>query len=434
MKNFKNYIVILVLLGFAKISIAQNPIVSKQETGVSVFINARIFVGNGTEIQNGTLVIEKGIIKLVSEGNLANNYPNAKITDLKGKHIYPGIISPNNTLGLTEIEAVRTTSDYQEIGQFNPNIRSLIAYNTDSEIIPTVRSNGVLITQATPEGGIISGRSSIMNLDGWNYEDAALKVDDGLWLNWPSKITTSFDFTTFSREKKKNENYDNQINEINTYFSFSNLDKTKIGAKENLKYDAIAAILNSNARLYIRFESDKEALDAISFIKKNNIKNPVLAGAVSSDLVCSLLKDNNIPILIPTTHRIPDMDDSDLWQAYKLPKRLMDKGILVGMYYNESYWRTRNLPFAAGNAAGHGLTRAQALQMITLNNAKILGVDKLVGSLEAGKKATFVISEGDILDMKSSKVEMVYINGANVNLDDKQKRLAKKYQEKYNIK
>ncbi len=430
MKNiFKISVLNLIILS----SFAQNPSVSKQEQGTTVISNAKIYIGNGTEIQNGALIFENGIIKAVGDNNLAKNYPNAKQIDAKGKSIYPGIISPNNALGLTEIEAVRTTSDFQEIGQFNPNIRALIAYNTDSEVIPTVRGNGVLITQATPEGGIISGRSSVMNLDGWNYEDAALKKDDGLWLNWPSKITSSFDFTTFSREKKKNENYDNQVNEISNYFNFTKLDKTSKTA-ENLKYQAVASILSTNARLYIRFETDKEALDAISFIKKYEIKYPVMVGIVSSDLICDLLKVNNIPILIPTTHRLPEKDDADIWEAYKLPKRLFDKGILVGMFYNESYWRTRNLPFVAGNAAGHGLTKAQALQMITLNNAKILGIENLVGSLEIGKKATFVISAGDILDMRSSKIEAAYINGANVNLDDKQKRLAKKYEEKYNIK
>jgi imidazolonepropionase-like amidohydrolase len=412
---------------------AQNPSVSKKQEGVLIINNAKIFIGNGKEIQNGSIIVENGLIKSVGEAVNPKEYPNARIINSLGKSIYPGIISPNNALGLTEIEAVRTTSDFQEIGQFNPNIRTLIAYNTDSEVIPTVRGNGVLITQATPEGGIISGRSSIMNLDGWNYEDAALKKDDGLWLNWPSKIISSFDFSTFSREKKKNENYDNQINEINTYFNFAKADKgTK--TSENLKYQAVSSILSSGARLYIRFDTDKEALDAISFIKKYEIKFPVLVGAVSSELVCNLIKENNISVLIPTTHRLPEMDDAEVWEAYKLPKKLMDKGILVGMFYNESYWRTRNLPFVAGNAAGHGLTKAQALQMITLNNAKILGIDNLVGSLEAGKRATFVVSEGDILDMKTSKVEMILINGAIVDLDDKQKRLAKKYQEKYNIK
>ncbi len=430
MKN----ILITILFGCIVSNIfAQNPSVSKQEQGISIISNAKIFIGNGAEIENGSIVFENGKIKAIGDNAISKNYPNAKNIDAKGKSIYPGVISPNNSLGLTEIEAVRTTSDFAEIGQFNPNVRSLIAYNTDSEVIPTVRGNGVLITQAAPEGGYISGRSSIMNLDGWNYEDAVLKKDDGLWLNWPSKITSSFDFATFSREKKKNENYDSQINEISNYFSFAKIDP-KSKSVENLKYQAVASILGSNARLYIRFESDKEALDAISFIKKYEIKFPVLVGAAHSELVCDLLKANNIPILIPTTHRLPELDDADIWEAYKLPKRLMDKGILVGMYYNESYWRTRNLPFVAGNAAGHGLTKGQALQMITLNNAKILGIDNLVGSLEVGKNATFVVSAGDILDMKSSKIEMAFINGAKIDLDDKQKRLAKKYQEKYNIK
>jgi imidazolonepropionase-like amidohydrolase len=428
------YILFLTVLVCNTDIYSQNPAASKKQEGVLIVTNVKIFVGNGKEIQNGTIVVENGLIKAIGEIINIKDYPNSKVINASGKSIYPGIISPNNALGLTEIEAVRTTSDFEEIGQFNPNIRTLIAYNTDSEVIPTVRGNGVLITQAAPEGGLISGRSSVMNLDGWNYEDAALKKDDGLWLNWPAKIINSFDMATFTREKKKNENYDSQINEINNYFAFANSDKSTKAGKENLKYQAVASILSSGARLYIRFESDKEALDAISFIKKHEIKFPVLVGAASSDLLCDLLKENNIPILIPTTHRLPALEGSDVWEAYKLPKRLMDKGILVGIYYNESYWRTRNLPFVAGNAAGHGLTRAQALQMITLNNAKILGIDNLVGSLEIGKRATFVVSEGDILDMKTSKVEMAFINGAMVDLDDKQKRLAKKYQEKYNIK
>ena len=146
------------------------------------------------------------------------------------------------------------------------------------------------------------------------------------------------------------------------------------------------------------------------------------------------LKENNVPIIIPSTHRLPSKGDSDVWEAYKLPAKLVEKGILVGMHYNDSYWRTRNLPFVAGNAVAHGLTKAQALSMITINNAKILGIDKMVGTLEVGKHATFVISDGDILDMRTSKISQAFIKGAEVSLDDKQKRLAEKYNTKYGVK
>ncbi|MGL4632084.1 MAG: amidohydrolase family protein [Leadbetterella sp.] len=414
---------------------AQNPAPTNTNTGTIVFTNADIHVGNGTVYSKGTIVVQAKKIIAIGNNVATSNYPNSKTIDVAGKSIYPGIISPNNILGLLEIESSRPTSDFSEIGMFNPNVRSFTSFNTDSEIIPTVRCNGVLISQATPIGGIISGRSSIFNLDGWNYEDAVLKKDDGLWITWPSKTTNNFDFNSFRREKKKNENYASQVQELYAYFSMAQTERNNTSvSKQNLKYAAIESCYRTDTRLYIVFEGDKEALDALEFIQKYAIKFPVLVGAPGSDLVINAIKTNNIPVLIPTTHRLPERDDQDIWDAYKLPARLFSKGLLVGMFYNESHWRTRNLPFSAGNAAGHGLTKAQALQMVTLNNAKILGIDSQVGSLEVGKLATFVISQGDLLDMANSKVEKAYINGAEVNLDDKQKRLAKKYEDKYNLK
>ncbi len=432
MKNLKIYISISFFI-ISVLTKGQNPKVGKTNTGVTVFVNAQIFPVSSQPISNGTLVIENGFIKEISASNLSSKYSNAQIIDVKGKHIYPGIISPNNTLGLSEIEAVRTTLDYEEIGQINPNVRALIAYNTDSEVIPTVRSNGVLITQATPEGGNIPGRSSIMNLDGWNWEDAVLKSDDGVWMNWPSKLTRTLDLSTFTREEKKNEKYQNTIDELTDFFVKSKNYNNNTKTFENLKFAAMNGVLAGNDRLYIQITSNKEAIDAILFCKSFSIKNPVLVGEVSSDIAITLLKENNIPILIPSTHRMPQRNDSDVWEAYKLPAKLFEKGLLVGMYYNDSYWRTRNLPFVAGNAAAHGLSKPDALKMITLNNAKILGIEKMVGSLEVGKHATFIICKGDILDMMHSKVEKAYIKGNEIILDDKQKRLAEKYMEKYGI-
>jgi imidazolonepropionase-like amidohydrolase len=430
----KKIIIAIHLILISQCVKAQNPAAGKSVAGVTVFSNAKIYVGNGKEINNGSLVVENGKITAVAEGDVSANYDSAKKVNVGGKHIYPGLISPVNALGLTEIEAVRTTSDYQEIGQLNSNVRALIAYNTDSEVIPTVRSNGVLITQATPEGGLISGRSSVMYLDGWNWEDALLKADDGVWLNWPSKMTISFDFTTGTRESKKNENYQTTIDELYKFFAQAKLMALENNLYDNLKLSAMNGVLKGSDRLYIQIGNDKEALDAISFCIAQQIKFPVIVGAVYSETAINALKENNVPIIIPSTHRLPAKSDSDVWEAYKLPFKLFSKGILVGMHYNDSYWRTRNLPFVAGTAVGHGLTKAQALSMITLNNAKILGIDKEVGTLEVGKHATFIISEGDILDMRTAKVTQAFIRGAEVSLDDKQKRLAEKYNSKYGIK
>jgi imidazolonepropionase-like amidohydrolase len=432
MKNLK-YIIICLLSVFCNGIWAQNPKAGKPNNELMVFANSVINIGNGQIINNGSLVIKNGLIVEVALGNLSNKYPGAKIIDVMGKQIFPGIISPNNSLGLVEIEAVRTTQDVEEIGQFNPNVRTLVAFNTDSEVIPTVRGNGVLISQATPEGGTISGRSSIMYLDGWNWEDAVLKADDGVWLNWPSKMTNSFDMTTFKRELKKNEKYQSTIDEINQFFNQAKTFNSEAKTFDNIKYSALNGLLFKSDRLYINISNNKEALDAIAFCKDQKIKFPVLVGQITSDLVLNLMLENKIPVLIPTTHRIPEKTDADNWEAYNLANKLFEKGLLVGMYYNASYWRTRNLPFSAGNAAGHGLSKTDALKMVTLNNAKIMGIDNVVGSLEAGKHATFVISEGDILDMMTSKITHAFIKGSSVDLDDKQKRLAKKYNEKYGL-
>ncbi|NBA87605.1 amidohydrolase family protein [Emticicia sp. CRIBPO] len=431
MKRILKYI-LAAHLAAVSVSMAQNPAVGKASSKAIVISGAEIHVGNGTVIPNGTIVIEKGLIKEV--GASVSNIPaDAVKIDAKGKRVYPGIISPNSTLGLNEIASVRATTDFSEIGSINPNIRSLIAYNTDSEVIPTVRGNGVLISQATPEGGLISGRSSIMNHDGWNWEDAVLKADDGVWLSWPARVTASFDFATMSRENKKNPNYANVIRELDGFFTQAEAYKAEAGTTANIKLEAMQAVLKGNARLYIQVEKGKEIIDAIRFCKSHKIKYPVIVGAVSSTLAIDAIKENNIPVLLPTTHRLPDNGDDEVWEAYKLPAKLFAKGILTGMYYNESYWRTRNLPFVAGSAAAHGLSKGDALKMITENNAKILGIDNVVGTLEKGKQATLFISAGDILDMMTAKVEKAFIKGAEISLDDKQKRLYKKYADKYGI-
>ncbi len=431
MKKIFRHIVIAVL-GLSATAHAQNPAAGKASDKTLVISGGEIHVGNGQVIANGTIVIEKGLIKEIGTG-ISNLPANAVKIDATGKRVYPGIISPNSTLGLNEIASVRATTDFSEIGSINPNVRTLIAYNTDSEVIPTVRGNGVLISQATPEGGLIPGRSSVMYHDGWNWEDAVLKADDGVWLNWPSRFATSFDFATMSRETKKNPAYNTTISELEAFFAQAKAYKSESASTANIKLEAMQEVIKGNARLYIQVRQGKEVIDAINFCKAAQIKLPVIVGAVDSPLALDALKENNIPVLLPTTHRLPGRDDDDVWNAYQLPAKLFAKGILTGMYYNESYWRTRNLPFVAGSAAAHGLSKADALKMITENNAKIMGIDKWVGTLEKGKHATLFISAGDILDMTTAKVEKAYIRGVEVSLDDKQKRLYQKYADKYGI-
>ncbi|MCU0324922.1 MAG: amidohydrolase family protein [Spirosomaceae bacterium] len=429
----------LLLLSFLQISIfslfAQNSAPALPQTKPIALVGGTIHIGNGQIIQNGVVVFDKGNITAVGDANTNFDRINTEVINVSGKQVYPGLIAPSALAGLVEISSVRATIDHTEIGQFNPNIHSYVAYNTDSEVIPTIRGNGILIGQATPEGGIISGNSSIMEYDGWNWEDALLKKDDGIWLNYPALIARQFNFDELRFVIKKNEKYVEQKNELHKFFGDAlAYSEIKNPTPLNAKFEDMKGLFNGIKNLYIRVNDGKEIIEAVNLAKQYKISKIVVVGGEDADFALEFLKENNIPVIVSPTHRLPNSADEDVWKPYKLPAELMKAGLTVGMYYTEEFWRTRNLPFVAGTAAGFGMTPEQALQMITLNNAKILGIDKQVGSIEVGKNATIVVSAGDLLDMRTSKVEHAFIRGKKIDLDDKQKRLYKKFADKYGIK
>jgi imidazolonepropionase-like amidohydrolase len=433
MKNIK-YVYILVFQLVTNAIFAQNQAAASPQMKAIALTGATIHTANGLVIENGVIVFNKGIITAVGGSGTAYDKANTETIELNGKSIYPGLISPANELGLTEIDAVRATNDMAEIGGINPHVRALIAYNTDSELIPTVRSNGILITQATPQGEIIAGMSSIMQLDGWNWEDAALKKDDGIHINWVGYFKRDFDFANFTATTKKNDKRDETLREVDKTFNDAIAYSQTKPAIINVKMEAMRGLFNGSKILYISADYGKEIIEAVQFAKSKGVKKIVIIGAEESLLAADFLKENNIPVIVSATHRLPNSADDDTDIAYKLPYLLAQKGILVGLGYIGLNWRTRNLPFLAGIVAGHGMDKEDALKLITANNAKILGIDKMVGTLEVGKHATLIVSAGDVLDMRTAKVEHAFIQGRKVDLDDKQKRLYRKYSEKYGTK
>jgi len=433
MKNIK-YIYLLVFQLITNTIFAQNQAAASPQIKAIALTGATIHTAAGQVIENGVIVFNKGIITAIGGKETAYDKANTEIIDLVGKNIYPGLISPANELGLTEIDAVRSTNDMAEVGGINPHVRALVAYNTDSELIPTVRSNGILITQATPQGEIVAGMSSIMQLDGWNWEDAALKKDDGIHINWVGYFKRDFDYNTFTVSTKKNDKRDETLREVDKTFNDAiAYIKTK-PAVTNVKMEAMRGLFDGSKILYINADYSKEIIEAIQFAKSKGIKKIVITGGEESLLAADFLKENNIPVILNATHRLPNSADDDTDISYKLPYLLAQKGVLVGLGYIGLNWRTRNLPFLAGTVAGHGMDKEDALKLITANNAKILGIDKMVGTLEVGKHATLIVSAGDVLDMRTAKVEHAFIQGRKVDLDDKQKRLYRKYSEKYGTK
>ena len=433
MKNIK-YIYLLVFQLVTNVIFAQNQAAGSPQIKAIALTGATIHTATGQVIENGVIVFNKGIITAVGGVGTAYDKTNTETIDLKGKSIYPGLISPANELGLTEIDAVRSTNDMAEVGGINPHVRALIAYNTDSELIPTVRSNGILITQATPQGEIVAGTSSIMQMDGWNWEDAALKKDDGIHINWVGYFKRDFDFNTFTVSTKKNDKRDETLREVDKTFNDAIAYIQAKPAVTNVKMEAMRGLFDGSKILYISADYGKEIIEAIQFAKSKGVKKIVITGGEESLLAADFLKENNIPVILNATHRLPNSADDDTDISYKLPYLLAQKGILVGLGYIGLNWRTRNLPFLAGTVAGHGMDKEEALKLITANNAKILGIDKMVGTLEVGKHATLIVSAGDVLDMRTAKVEHAFIQGRKVDLDDKQKRLYRKYSEKYGTK
>jgi imidazolonepropionase-like amidohydrolase len=390
-----------------------------------------LHVGNGSVIENACIVFDKGkILYAGSDLQKAEGVKN-KI-DAGGHHVYPGFIGPSNNLGLAEIEQVKATIDYRELGNFNPNVRSLTSYNTDSKIIPTVRSNGMLMTQVIPNGGVISGQSSIMQLDAWNWEDAVIKSDEGIFLNWPSP----YQFRGWWAEQEKgsaNEKYQNEVDEIVKYFdeAFA-YSKKEYTVEKHLGFEAMRGVWNGEKKLYIRTNLAKAIIQAVQFAKKYNVK-PVIVGAADAVRVLDFLKTNDIAVILSPPHSLPVREDDDIDQPFKNAKILQDSGILFCLSVN-GFWEQRNLAFQAGQAIAYGLSYEDAIAAISLNTAKIMNIEKRVGSVETGKDATFFISTGDALDMRSNNVVRAFIQGRDIDLDDKQKELFRRFWHKYHPK
>ena len=394
-----------------------------------LFIGATAHLGNGEKIENSIITIKEGKFNIVADAtNIKINYEAFDtIIRVHGKHIYPAFISPNTTLGLTEIDAVRASKDFDEVGDFNPNIRSLIAYNTDSKILKTVRTNGVLITQATPRGGIISGSSSIMYLDGWNWEDATVKSDDGIHINWPKAYNTS-GWWAQPGSTSENENYYKKINRIKDYFLIS---KSYYEGDNliDIELESIKGLFTGEKNLYVHANYAKEIRQSIIYFNSIGIKNIIIVGGKECLQSIDILKKYNIPIILNRIHSLPSNEDASINEFYTLPSKLAQEGILFCFAYNGDMeaMGTRNLPFTAGTAVAYGLEYEKAISALSLNTCKIFGIDDLLGSIEAGKEATFFISDGDALNMIDNNIEQAYIKGKRINLDNHQKQLYQKY-------
>jgi len=409
---------------------AQQTPAAAQKEAISIE-GATAHLGNGQVIENALLMFENGKITFVGSAN-AKIARSGTIINATGKHIYPGFIAPTKSLGLVEVDAVRASNDEDEIGEMIPNVRSLIAYNAESKVVESMRPNGVLIGQITPQGGRISGTSSIVQFDAWNWEDAAIKVDDGIHLNWSNSFRQGRWWAGEERGFKPNDKYKEELDEVAIFLKNAMVYGQENAKIENLAFKAMQGLFNGTQKLYIYANGEREIIDAVTLVKANSVKEVVLVGGYQAYKITDFLKQNNIPVLINFTHNVPEYEDDDYDLPYKNPKLLIDAGLLVGLQNaSAANFQTRNLPFYAGQVVGQGLDKEVALQMITGNNAKILGIDANYGTLEVGKSATLFISEGDALDMRTNQLTNAYIDGRTISLETHQTGLWKRYMGKF---
>jgi len=416
---------------------AQNSASNEVQTKSVLLMNGIAHLGNGKIIENSAISFKDGKLTLVADARAIKINADAfdTIINIPGKHVYPGFIASNSTIGLIEIEAVRSTNDINEVGAIIPNVRTQIAFNTDSKIIPTIRFNGVLIAQIVPRKGTLSGTSSVFMLDGWNWEDALLKPDDGIHLNFPHLPIKKNSSDTANAKAKIN--YEKQLNELIKFFRDAKAyNEAETHEEKNLRFEAMKGIFDGTKLLYVHADRAKDIIASIHFIQQHDIKRSVLVGAEDAHLLLDMIKKSNIPVMLGRVHALPIRSGDDIDLPYKLPAILQKAGILFCLQ-NEGdmeVMNTRNIPFLAGTAAAYGLTKEEALMSITLNSAKILGIDDKVGSLENDKDATLFVSTGDALDMKSNNIEMTFIKGRMLNMNNEQLMLYNKYKSKYNIK
>lgn len=402
-----------------------------------LILHGTAHLGTGDAIEDAAIGFRDGQIDFVGRASQVDKGRYQREIDATGRHIYPGFIAPNSTLGLQEIGAVRATRDDFEVGTFKPNVRALIAFNTDSEVTPTVRSNGVLLGQITPRGGTISGTSAVVHFDGWNWEDAAIFEADGVHLNWPAMHHRHNADGTIDIRKRKT--YDQQFQEIQHFFTEAKAYAEGTNPQRlrpdpmDLRYEALRGVFAGEQRLYVHANELRAITEAVHFKRSFDIPNLVIVGGYDAHLAADMLRENDIPVMVSRVHELPRYDEDDIDLPFRLPKLLEDEGVLYCLQNagGMEHMGTRNLPFYAGTAHAYGLTYEQAVRSVTLSAAEILGVDRRYGSLETGKSATLFISDGDALDVRGNDLVNAFIDGREIDLDNRQKELYRKYQEKY---
>jgi len=389
----------------------------------------------GPTIEGGTVLFING--KIVAVGRTLTHPPGTEVIDVKGKHTYPGLISANTYLGLTEIGAVRASRDRTEAGKINPNARVEAAVNPESELIPVTRANGITMFVTSPSGGLISGTSAMMMSDGWTWEDMTYKAPAALILNWPEMTISRAPWTQQTEEEQKKER-EKALKELADAFNDA---RAYMKAKESegvpgsryhdvdMRWEAMIPVLRGEVPILVWATEIRQIQSAIAWAEREHVKI-IIGGGHDAWRVPDLLKKNDIPVLAGGIHRMPSRRFESYDEPFLLPKKLYDAGIRYAIISGDEAAHERSLPYNAATAAAYGLPKDEAIKALTIYPAQIFGVAERVGSLEAGKDATLIVTTGDPLEIMT-QVELEFIQGRKIDLTSRHTMLNEKYKEKY---
>jgi imidazolonepropionase-like amidohydrolase len=432
-----NIMLIRILTSIALIAITANLLASPEVPGAKqthpiALVGGTIHTVSGKTLTNATLLFDNG--KITAVGTDFDLPQNCEVIAIKGKHVFPGMLDAYTNMGLVEINAVRASGDENETGTFNPNVRAEVAVNPDSEIIPTTRSNGVLLCLAAPSGGTVSGRSAILQLDGWTYEDLTIRSAAGLHIKWPLMAVVS-DWWVTSSAKDQIASREKALAKLEEQFATARLyDKARQSNPDTLvdmKWESMRAVLAGDVPIIVNADNANQIQSAVAFAVRQKVKL-IINGGYDAIYCADLLKKHGVPVILGGVYRSPRRSDDFYDLPYEIPAMLSRLGVQFCISSDGRFGASmsRNLPYHAGTAAAYGLDKNEALKAVTLYPAQILGVADRVGSLDIGKDATLVITDGNILEI-ATQVEQAYVQGRRVDMSDRHKRLWNKYQQRY---
>ena len=416
----------LAILAFAARAAFAHDLAPAPPAGPILLRGGDLYTVSSGVLAGHDLLVVDGRIAAIGAGLAAPE--GATVVDVAGQRVYPGLVALQTTLGLVEIGAVRATVDSAEIGEIAPEVAAHVAWNPDSELLPTVRANGVAVVQATPGGNdsLLAGRSFVVRLDGWTREDAGVRATWGQQLRWPRARRAADD----DDEGPSRGAGEDRIAVLERAFdraaAYDRARAADAKTAVDVRWEALRPVVAGREPLFVVAEGAAEIGAALEFTARRGLRMVLVGGAEAGEHAARLA-ERRIPVVLGTTHRLPFRADAAYDDPYTLASRLVAAGVEVAFAMPGASWDVRNLAFQAGTAIAFGLAPDAALRALTLAPAGIAGVADRLGSLEVGKEATIVVSTGDLLDPLTQKVTHLLIQGREVNLDNRHRRLYEKY-------